>query len=86
MDRTLSRKQAVNVLGITDAEFALRMVWDAQFPKPIQDGSFRAANIVAWMDAQKGARPARLGTFRLKVSKAPALGASCSPKVFGCVC
>ena len=53
MDRTLSRKHAVNVLGMSDTEFALRMVWDARFPKPDGDGCFRAAEIMAWMRAQK---------------------------------
>jgi predicted DNA-binding transcriptional regulator AlpA len=55
MDRTLSRKQAVSVLCMSDTEFALRMVWDTKFPKPVEDGSFREADIVAWMSAQRAA-------------------------------
>jgi hypothetical protein len=47
----LTRKQAVSLLGMNDAEFALRLVWDAKFPKPV-GGTFREADIVAWMKAQ----------------------------------
>jgi hypothetical protein len=47
---TLTRKQAVDFLGMNDTEFALRLIWDAEFPKT-EDGSFRAADVVAWMDA-----------------------------------
>jgi predicted DNA-binding transcriptional regulator AlpA len=47
----LTRKQAVSLLGMNDAEFALRLVWDAKFPKPVA-GKFREADIVAWMKAQ----------------------------------
>jgi hypothetical protein len=36
---------------MNDAEFALRLVWDAKFPKPVA-GKFREADIVAWMKAQ----------------------------------
>ena len=53
MDRTLSRKHAVNVLGMSDTEFALRMVWDTRFPKPDSDGCFRATELIAWMRAQQ---------------------------------
>jgi predicted DNA-binding transcriptional regulator AlpA len=55
MDRTLSRKQAVSFLCMSDTEFALRMVWDTKFPKPVHDGSFREADIVAWINAQRAA-------------------------------
>jgi hypothetical protein len=51
---TLTRKQAVDFLGMNDTEFALRLIWDAEFPKT-EDGSFRAADVVAWMDAWRGA-------------------------------
>jgi hypothetical protein len=51
---TLTRKQAVDYLGMNDTEFALRLIWDAGFPKT-EDGSFRAADVVAWMDACRGA-------------------------------
>jgi hypothetical protein len=40
----------VDFLGMNDTEFALRLIWDAEFPKT-EDGSFRAADVVAWMDA-----------------------------------
>jgi predicted DNA-binding transcriptional regulator AlpA len=52
-DGTLTRKQAVNFLGMNDTEFALRLVWDSEFPKAVQGGSFREADIVAWMNAQR---------------------------------
>ena len=51
-DGTLTRKQAVDLLGMNDIEFALRVIWDAQFPKT-EDGSFRAADVVAWMEAAR---------------------------------
>ena len=38
----LTRKQAVDFLGMNDTEFALRLIWDAEFPKA-EGGSFRAA-------------------------------------------
>jgi predicted DNA-binding transcriptional regulator AlpA len=47
-DRTLTRKQAVNILGMTDTEFALRLIWDSEFPQAIQGGAFHEADIVAW--------------------------------------
>ena len=49
---TLTRKQAVDFLGMNDIEFALRVIWDAQFPKT-ENGSFRAADVVAWMQAAR---------------------------------
>ena len=49
---TLTRKQAVDFLGMNDIEFALRVIWDAQFPKT-ENGSFRAADVVAWMEATR---------------------------------
>ena len=51
-DAGLTRKQAVSLLGMNDAEFALRLVWDAKFPKPV-GGTFREADVVAWMKAQQ---------------------------------
>jgi hypothetical protein len=48
-DATFTRKQAVDFLGMNDTEFALRLIWDPEFPKT-QDGSFRAADVVAWME------------------------------------
>jgi hypothetical protein len=51
-DATLTRKQAVDFLGMNDIEFALRVIWDAQFPKT-ENGSFRAADVVAWMEAAR---------------------------------
>ena len=50
----LTRKQAVDFLGMNDTEFALRLIWDAEFPKT-ENGSFRAADVVAWMHARAGA-------------------------------
>jgi hypothetical protein len=50
-DDAFTRKQAANFLGMTDTEFALRLIWDSTFPKPVQ-GAFRAADIVVWMNAQ----------------------------------
>jgi hypothetical protein len=51
-DATLTRKQAVDFLGMNDIEFALRVIWDARFPKT-ENGSFRAADVVAWMEAAR---------------------------------
>jgi hypothetical protein len=51
---TLTRKQAVDFLGMNDTEFALRLIWDAKFPKT-ENGSFRAADVVAWMNTRTGA-------------------------------
>lgn len=53
-DGTLNRKQAVSLLGMNDTEFALRLVWDSNFPKAVAGGCFREADIVAWMNAQRG--------------------------------
>ena len=53
----LTRKQAVDFLGMNDTEFALRLIWDAEFPKA-EGGSFRTADVVAWMRAW------RAGTHR----------------------
>ena len=50
-DGTLTRKEAANLLGMSDTEFALRLIWDSRFPKP-RDGAFRAADVLAWMKAQ----------------------------------
>ena len=49
---TLTRKQAADLLGMNDTEFALRLIWDSAFPKPIQ-GTFRAADIRAWRNKQR---------------------------------
>ena len=57
-DGTLTRKQAANLLGMNDTEFALRMIWDSRFPKPVQ-GAFRAADIRAWLKAQRAAAAKR---------------------------
>ena len=54
----LTRKQAVDFLGMNDTEFALRLIWDAEFPKT-EDGSFRTADVVAWMDAWRAGAPKR---------------------------
>jgi hypothetical protein len=55
-DRTLTRKQAVTILGMNDTEFALRLIWDSAFPKPLA-GAFRETDLLAWKDAQRaGAR------------------------------
>jgi len=55
-DRTLTRKQAVTILGMNDTEFALRLIWDSAFPKPLA-GAFREADLLAWKNAQRaGAR------------------------------
>jgi predicted DNA-binding transcriptional regulator AlpA len=51
-DATLTRKEAANFLGMNDTEFALRLIWDSVFPKPLQ-GTFREADILAWMQAQQ---------------------------------
>ena len=55
---TLTRKQAVDFLGMNDIEFALRVIWDAQFPKT-ENGSFRAADVVAWMEASRASASKR---------------------------
>ena len=39
----LTRKEAANLLGMNDTEFALRLIWDSRFPEPVQ-GVFRAAH------------------------------------------
>lgn len=49
---TLTRKQAASFLGMNDTEFALRLIWDSSFPKPVQ-GTFREADVLAWMRAQR---------------------------------
>jgi predicted DNA-binding transcriptional regulator AlpA len=51
-DGTLTRKEAANLLGLNDTEFALRLIWDSTFPKPIE-GAFRAADIRAWRKKQR---------------------------------
>jgi hypothetical protein len=53
-DGTLTRKEAANLLGMNDTEFALRLIWDSRFPKPV-DGVFRAAAVRAWLKAQRPA-------------------------------
>jgi hypothetical protein len=58
LDATLTRKQVVDFLGMNDTEFALRLIWDAEFPKT-ENGSFRAADVVAWMHARRGDLPNR---------------------------
>jgi hypothetical protein len=57
-DGMLTRKQAVNFLGMNDTEFALRLIWDAEFPKA-EGGSFRATEVVAWMRAWRTGAPGR---------------------------
>ncbi len=53
----LTRKQAVNILGMNDTEFALRLIWDSAFPKPLAEGAFCAAELLAWKKGQRaGAR------------------------------
>jgi predicted DNA-binding transcriptional regulator AlpA len=51
-DGTLTRKQAANLLGMNDTEFALRLIWDSRFPKPVR-GAFRAADVRAWRKRQR---------------------------------
>jgi predicted DNA-binding transcriptional regulator AlpA len=58
-DRTLTRKQAVNILGMNDTEFALRLIWDAEFPQAIHGGSFHEADLVAWMNRRDEKSTAR---------------------------
>jgi predicted DNA-binding transcriptional regulator AlpA len=58
VDGTLTRKQAVQFLGMSDTEFALRLLWDSKFPKPVEPGLYRSADIVEWMDAHKAQPPA----------------------------
>ena len=53
-DGMLTRKAAANLLGMNDTEFALRLIWDSAFPKPVR-GAFRAADIRAWIKAQRPA-------------------------------
>ena len=55
---TLTRKQAVDFLGMDDTEFALRLIWDAEFPKT-ENGSFRAADVAAWMHARRASAAKR---------------------------
>jgi predicted DNA-binding transcriptional regulator AlpA len=52
-DGMLSRKEAANLLGMNDTEFALRLIWDSAFPKPVE-GAFRADQIRAWQKRQRG--------------------------------
>ena len=49
---TLTRKEAANLLGMNDTEFALRLIWDSRFPKPVR-GAFRAGDIRAWLKTQR---------------------------------
>ena len=58
VDGALTRKQAVDFLGMNDTEFALRLIWDAEFPKA-EGGSFRAADVVSWMRAWRASAPKR---------------------------
>ena len=53
-DGTFTRKEAANLLGMNDTEFALRLIWDSRFPKPVQ-GAFRVADIRAWKKARRTA-------------------------------
>ena len=55
MDGTLTRKQAVKFLGMSDTEFALRLLWDSKFPKPVEPGLYRSADIVEWMGRPESA-------------------------------
>jgi len=50
---TVSRKQAVSLLGMNDTEFALRLIWDSAFPKVLPGGAFRTADVLAWKNAQR---------------------------------
>jgi predicted DNA-binding transcriptional regulator AlpA len=52
----LTRKEAANLLGMNDTEFALRLIWDSAFPKQIR-GAFRAADIRAWLKTQRRGGP-----------------------------
>jgi hypothetical protein len=58
VDGALTRKQAVDFLGMNDTEFALRLIWDAEFPKA-EGGSFCAADVVSWMRAWRASAPKR---------------------------
>ena len=49
---TLTRKDAASLLGMNDTEFALRLIWDSAFPKPVE-GAFRAADVRAWLKKQR---------------------------------
>ena len=51
-DGTLTRKEAANILGMNDTEFALRLIWDSAFPKPVK-GAFRPADVRAWLKRQR---------------------------------
>jgi len=51
-DGTLTRKEAANLLGMNDTEFALRLIWDSAFPKPVE-GAFRVADIHAWLKTRR---------------------------------
>jgi len=54
-DGTLTRKEAANLLGMNDTEFALRLIWDSRFPKPVR-GAFRAADLRAWRKTHPAGR------------------------------
>ena len=54
-DGTLTRKEAANLLGMNDTEFALRLIWDSRFPKPVQ-GAFRAADFRTWQKKRRAGR------------------------------
>ena len=52
LDGTLTRKEAASLLGMNDTEFALRLIWDSSFPKPVQ-GAFRPADVRAWLKRRR---------------------------------
>jgi predicted DNA-binding transcriptional regulator AlpA len=51
IDEVLTRSEAAALLGISDTEFALRMIWDGDFPGPLAGGRYRLADILAWREA-----------------------------------
>ena len=51
VDRMVIRSEAATLLGLNDTEFALRLIWDADFPKALDSGLYRLADILAWKDA-----------------------------------
>ena len=51
-ERSLTRGDAAMLLGMSDTEFALQLIWDLDFPRPLDSGFYRLGDILAWMDAQ----------------------------------
>jgi hypothetical protein len=51
IDDVVARSEAAALLGMSDTEFALRMIWDGDFPWPLDSGLYRLTDILAWKEA-----------------------------------